>query len=195
MVKERFRHRLVRLVALSSHSRGTYVKVRLNQLLLALGSYRETRSVLLRGRLLEIILVKGLVVRGWVLWRVLGAAVVTYLKVIRLQMLDKIGRRLHVLSVGRVNELLLLGCRLLELVVGATYTKIRCKSLVLVLDRRLPLALALLIKEGLLGRAKEGALQVLVAQGHVALLQLVLYILLLFINVRGCEPCVFNCVS
>lgn len=195
MVKERFRHRLVRLVALSSHSRGTYVKVRLNQLLLALSSYRETRSVLLRGRLLEIILVKGLVVRGWVLWRILGAAVVTYLKVIRLQMLDKIGRRLHVLSVRRVNELLLLGCRLLELVVGATYTKIRCKSLVLVLDRRLPLSLALLIKEGLLGRAKEGALQVLVAQGHVALLQLVLYILLLFINVRGREPSVFNCVS
>ena len=50
-----------------------------------------------------------------------------------------------------MNELLLLGCRLLEQVVGATYTKIRCKSLVLILDGRLPLTLALLIKEGLLG--------------------------------------------
>jgi hypothetical protein len=99
VVKERFRHRLVCLVALSPHSRGTYVKVRLNQLQLALSSYRETRSVLLRGRLFEIILVKGLVVCRWVLWRILGAAIVTYLKVVRLQMLDKISRCLHVLSV------------------------------------------------------------------------------------------------
>ena len=157
MVKERFGHGNIR-VALRAHGRRTHVEVRLYQLLLPLRRDRETRAVHIRRRLLEVVLVQGLVVGRRVLRRVLRAAIVTYLKVIGLEVLHEVGWRLHGLRGRRMHKLLLLGCRLLELIVRATYTKIRCKGFVLILDGSFSFSFALLIKEGLLGRAKESTL-------------------------------------
>ena len=115
MVKERFGCWKIG-VTLSTHSGGADVKVRLDELLLALSGNRETWLVLLGRGLLEVVLVQSLVVHSRIML-LLSTALVPDLKMIGLQVLHKLSRGLNLLSHWRVNKLLSCWGCLLELIV------------------------------------------------------------------------------
>jgi hypothetical protein len=96
-------------------------------------------------------------VSGWIRRHVHMALMLDF-KVIRFKELHKVSFRLDLGRSGCVHELLLLSCGLLELVVGASDAEVGSEGLVLGLDDRLSLALALLIEESFLGGTKEGPL-------------------------------------
>ena len=193
VIEECFRHGQLRVVV-RSHCWRPDVEVGLDQFLFAVRGYREPTLVCLGRGLLEVVLMQGLVVSSGVC-RHVHMALVLDLKVVRLKELHKVSFRLDLGRIGCMHELLLLSCGLLELVVGASDAEVGSEGLVLGLDDRLSLALALLIEESFLGGTKEGPLELLVAEGNVALLELIFDIFVLSIGSRGCISRVFHRIS
>jgi len=128
-----------------------------DKLLLSVSSNRKSAFVLLRWRLLEVILVQGLIVGSRIL-RYIYITFMSNFKVISFKMFNKFSIWLNSCCILRMNKLFLLCCCLLKFVICSSNAEVRGKGFILSLDSWLTLSFTFLIIEGFLSRTKKGSL-------------------------------------
>ena len=126
--------------------------------------------------MLEVVLVKGLVVRSRVSGGSSDTMIMCELEVICLEMLHEVGRSLEFLCNRRYSKLFFHRCSLLELIVATAYCEIAGHLLFRGLHHWVTLTRALLIKEGLRSGREIGVGHLFVSDFHIARFQEVLQI-------------------